>query len=65
MTFTRQIGRNKKDQHTKKRKRTKIIHGSNSILVEKHENLSKNTDILRKLLKSKRKDLDRRTHKSL
>ena len=35
-TFTRQFGRNKKDQHTKKRKRTKIIPGSNSILVKIH-----------------------------
>ena len=65
-TFTRQIGRNKKDQLTKKRKRTKIIPGSNPILVKIHRKpINKYGHTTKLIEKAKRVDLDRRTHKSL
>ena len=57
--FTGQLERNNKDQYSKERKRTEIIPtGAIQYLSKQIENLSTNTDILRKQLK-KQNDLIR------
>ena len=65
-TTTRQIGSDNKNKHTKKRKRTKILPGSNTISVKVHEkSISTDRYTQKTTEKTKRMDLDRRTHRSV
>ena len=62
-TTTRQIGSDNKNKHTKKQKRTKILPGSNTISVKVHQkSISTDRYSQKTTEKTKRMDLDRRTH---
>ena len=57
---------NNKNKHTKKRKRTKILPGSNTISVKLHQkSISTDRYTQKTTEKTKRMDLDRRTHRSV
>ena len=65
-TTTRQIGSDNKNKHTEKRKRTKILPGSNTISVKVHQKCISTDRYTQKTTeKSKRMDLDRKTHRSV
>ena len=65
-TTTRQTRSNHKSQHTEKRKKIKVIFGSNSILIKVHRKIvSKHKHTEKIIEETKRTDLDRRTYGSI
>ena len=65
-TLTRQIGSNYKNKHPEKRKRIKILFGSDTIFVKIYQKpISANGYTQKTTEKTKRMDLDRGTHRSV